>query len=180
MNILDDLFFKYKADKTPRLKHHYSDIYYELFKDRRETVKKVLEIGVAEGASLFAWRDFFPNATIYGAEIDQKRVDLMKGQDRIEVYKFDQSTARDVDTLFRWLEKLEIVIDDGSHNPLEQLFTCVGAMPLLNKDVIYIIEDVDDNLAEEMFKFLNKKYDCDMRHVGSRHDDRLIIVRHKE
>src|SRR3990172_4410475 len=89
MDELSKLGIKYGTDKIG--KHNYLPVYYDLFKDRRNEVKKVLEIGTAEGASLFMWRDFFPNATIYGAEIDPKRVKLMEGQERINVFECDQS-----------------------------------------------------------------------------------------
>jgi hypothetical protein len=94
MDQLTKLAVKYKTDKWG--KHHYTPVYYDLFKDRRETVKNVIEIGVAEGAGLFMWREFFPNATIYGAEFDKQRVDFLMGEerDRITVFKCDQSKEK--------------------------------------------------------------------------------------
>lgn len=178
MNVLDDLFFKYHADKTPRIKHHYSHVYYELFKDRRESVKKVLEIGTAEGASLFAWREFFPNATIYGAEIDPKRVALLQGQERIKVFQCDQSNATD---LLRVIEEIgpdiDLIVDDGSHKPWDQVFSIFKLMQKVDKKTTYIIEDVNE---PRIIKELNfDRWDCQMLRVGKRHDDRLIIVEHK-
>lgn len=181
-NLLDDLFFKYGADKTPRIKHHYSDVYWDLFKDKRETVKKVLEIGVAEGASLFAWRDFFPNATIYGAEIDQERVDKLRGLPHIQVYQVDQTSFDDIEKLQSFIQAdIDLVIDDGSHKPEDQLFTCDNLMWFLKKSAIYIIEDVDNSSADYLFEeLLDKDYNVQMIRVGKRHDDRLIIVRHRQ
>lgn len=178
-NLLDDLFFKYKADKTPRIKHHYSDVYFNLFKDRRESIKKVLEIGTAEGASLFAWRDFFPNAQIYGGEIDQKRVDLMEGEERIKVLQCDQSKGNSnrhliAETGF----DLDLIIDDGSHRESDQFFTCLTLMPWLSKNVVYVIEDVDDNSLDSINLLEGWGYEIEIKHVGSRHDDRLVIVRY--
>ena len=177
-NELDDLFFKYHADKTPRIKHHYSDVYYELFKDRRETVKKVLEIGVAEGASLFAWRDFFPNARIYGGDNDLKRVINLANKEPIRVYPCDQSKGNDLRALIAETGfDLDIVIDDGSHRESDQFFTCLTLMPWLSKGIIYVIEDVDDGSIDSINLLKDAGYECEIIHVGSRHDDRLIICR---
>lgn len=176
MDPLTELAIKHGADKWG--KHHYTPVYFDLFKDRRETVKKVLEIGTAEGAGLKVFRDFFPNATIYGAEIDKKRVENLQGLDRIAVFEFDQSLTKNIADLFDYLYDLDLVIDDGSHNPADQIFTCLGAMPFLNNDAIYIIEDVTNETAEMLFRLLTK-YNITIKKVGDRYDDRLVIVRHK-
>ena len=95
MNKLDKLAEKYKTDKYG--KHHYTKVYYDLFKDRQRSVKKVIEMGIAEGASLRMWRDFFPNAQIYGADIDIKKVPEIYS--RTHLLKCDQSRAEDLSWL---------------------------------------------------------------------------------
>ena len=87
VNELDQLALKYGADKCPQIKHGYTPYYYNLLNDRRLTIKKVLEIGAGEGASLRMWSDFFPNALVYGADNQDNRVFK---EDRIEVFKCDQ------------------------------------------------------------------------------------------
>lgn len=174
-NILDLLAQKYGTDKWG--KHHYTPVYYELFKDRRESIQKVLEIGPAEGAGLFMFRDFFPNATIYGAEIDKKRVNKLRGLDRIHVYQCDQSSREDVERLIGQIgSAIDIVIDDGSHEPTDQVFTCIEMMPMLTKEVVYIIEDVayPDLVGESLD---NAGFDVEVKRVGDRYDDCLVIVR---
>lgn len=181
MNKLDDLFYKYKADKTPRIKHHYSEVYYELMKDKQLTAKKILEIGTAEGASLFAWRDFFPNAVIFGFEIDPKRVDLFLKEPRLVVYEGDQSNEED---LFNLIERtgpdIDFVIDDGSHIVEHQIYTAKFTIPSLNPGATYIIEDVDTARSERIFEELWNRFphlSVQMIKVGTRHDDRMIIIR---
>jgi predicted O-methyltransferase YrrM len=176
MNLLDELAIKYGADKTPQIKHHYTDVYFDLFGYKRNEVKKVLEIGVAEGASLYMWRDFFPNATIYGAEIDQKRVDALQGLDRIEVFRCDQSTY----DLFNVKETsaagygFDLIVDDGSHKPSDQIFTALTYLSKMPRGSVYVIEDVDDKSVGQILVEL-REYEPKEYHVGSRHDDRLII-----
>ena len=88
--MIDNLDFyieKYGSDKK---KSGYSTLYNELFNKLRPTLNNLLEIGIGTlqpeipssfignlnhydyykpGASLRAWRDFFPNSKIYGIDV---------------------------------------------------------------------------------------------------------------
>src|SRR3990167_2507206 len=142
MDKLTELAIKYKTDKWG--KHHYTPHYYEMFRNnsKRRRVKKVLEIGVGEGAGLRMFRDFFPNAMIYGADNDGTRIFK---EDRIEVIPCDQSKKEDLIMLFDIIGlDIDLVIDDGSHKPEDQVYTCMSVMPNLKKGCVYVIEDVAD------------------------------------
>lgn len=175
-NELDDLAVKYGTDKSPQIKHSYTPYYYDLFKARQLEIKKVLEIGAGEGASLRMWQDFFPNAKIYSAENEDHRIFT---EDRIEVIKCDQSSLKDLENL---IEKtgidIDFVVDDGSHIPAHQVFTCLKLMPLLKNDVIYIIEDVADQSIEKYFVDYNYVIP-QLSHTKRRYDDRLVVIRNK-
>lgn len=173
MDPLTKLAIKYGTDKWG--KHHYTPVYHDLFKDRRNDIKTLVEIGIAEGAGARMFRDYFPNAEILGLEIEGDR--LIK-EDRINSMSFDQSDPKDVAVFADMLSKVDIVIDDGSHNPLDQLLTCYGFMSLsVNKKAIYVIEDVADIRIAE---FLDKRLKVKVVECGKRYDDRLVIVRHKD
>lgn len=186
---LCELAFKYGSDKCPQIKHNYTPFYYNFFKDKRDQIRKILEIGVGDqeemrwtevpgyitGASLLMWRDFFPLAQIYGMDIKEGCV--FKA-DRIETFQGDQSKEADLKNI---LEKIggdiDLVIDDGSHLPDHQVYSCQVLMPLLKKDVVYIIEDVGHpEIAERL-----TEYDCEIPPFNHRvrRDDRLLIVRNK-
>src|SRR3990167_4964363 len=137
---LCELALKYRSDKCPkRGKHTYTPYYYNLFKNKKNSVKKVLEIGIGKGASLLMWRDFFPNAKIYGA--DYRESSLIK-RDRIESILCDQRRKNHLTNLIDSIgPNIDLIIDNGSHQPRYQVFTCVTLMPLIKKGVIYIIED---------------------------------------
>lgn len=162
------LAFKYGSDKRiHRGKHSYTQYYYKLLKGIRNKVKKVLEIGIGEkAASLRMWQDFFPNAKIYGADY---RESFLINASRIESILCDQRRGNHLKNL---IEKtgpdIDLVIDDGSHRPRDQVFTCLTLMPLLKKDAIYVIEDVDDHSITERLT----QYDV---RVGNT----LVVVRHK-
>ncbi len=168
MDDLTKLAIKYKADKWG--KHHYTPYYHKLFKNKRN-IKKVLEIGAGEGNSLFMWRDYFKKAWIYSAEIDPKRV---FGEYHIQVFPCDQSKKDDLIKLFAEIgTDIDLVIDDGSHKPEDQIFTALMILSILKKGAIYIIEDVAK--PEIISEF--KKYNAKIVEVGTRFDDRLIIIK---
>ena len=50
--------------------HNYVPLFVRHFEPCRTTVRRVLEIGVEAGTSLRMWRDYFPNAEIWGFDID--------------------------------------------------------------------------------------------------------------
>ena len=171
MDSLSKLGKKYGTDKIG--KHNYLPVYYDLFKDRTNEIKKVLEIGVGEGAGLRMWRDFFPKAVVYGAEIDLHRVTALMDEDRIHVHPCDQSKEADLNDFVRLTGKdLDLVVDDGSHKPEDQVFTALYFLPLLKEGAIYVIEDVADlNILAEF-----EEYVAMIKQCGKRYDDRLIII----
>ena len=171
MDELSELGIKYGTDKGT--KHHYLSVYYDMFKDRKESIRYLLEIGVAEGAGLYMFRDFFPNAHIFGAEKDFERVFK---EERVTVFQCDQSSMEDLERLMSRTMYFDIVIDDGSHKLHDQINTCLKLMSLLNTDVTYIIEDVSD--PDSIVKALYH-YDTEVIKVGDRYDDCLVIVKHK-
>lgn len=144
---------KYGTDKCPQINHTYTSFYYELLKDKRYSIKKVLEMGIGDsthikefiphyvaGASLLMWRDFFPNAQIYGANNDPK---TLFTAERIKTFLCDETKEEDIEKLIEQTgSDIDLFIDDGAHGTRNQFFLCCTLLPLLNKDVIYIIEDV--------------------------------------
>ena len=156
------LGYKYGTDKCPQIKHSYTPFYYELLKDKQQSVKKVLELGIGRtrknnhkpekvyelgvkqylerGASLYMWRDFFPNAQIYGADF---RPEVMFDDGRIKTYLLDERKKKDLVKLIKKTgSDIDVVIDDASHHVDDQIFAAQTLLPLLDKKVVYIVEDV--------------------------------------
>lgn len=188
--------YKYGTDKCPQLKHSYTPFYYELFKDSRQKVKKVLEMGIGyfsgmpkktvffdprlqriyhRGASLYMWRDFFPNAQIFGAD---DHPETLFEDHRIKTYLCDERKKEDIVRLIKKTgSNIDLFIDDGNHNSRRQIFLAKILMRRLKKDVIYIIEDV--YYPEKILSALSD-YDCQVSQFTPKfREDRLIIVKHK-
>jgi hypothetical protein len=188
---LCDLAYRYCTDKgvgRATIGHSYTSFYYDLFKDKRESIKKVLELGTGTpdtmkiegyqvGGGLRMWRDFFPNAQIYGADI---RPDSVFKDDRIETFLCDLSRKDDLlDLINKTGTDVDVLIDDASHKKEHQILAALTLMPLLKKDVIYIIEDIYflHPIRWELRHSYNI-YEPKFPSPRSR-NDRLIIVSHR-
>src|SRR5262249_9164436 len=129
--------------------HNYTPAYHELFKDRREQVKNVLEIGVSHGCSLRMWRDYFPNAQIYGVDTHES---CLFAEDRIMCFAADQYNERDLRDVIETVRpaQFDLIVDDGSHEPAHQIFSATVLLPVLKKDGLYVIEDIEPDCKPEL------------------------------
>jgi hypothetical protein len=128
-SILCSLAKAHGTDKYP----WYTPFYSALFADKH--VKRVLEIGVLNGASLAMWRDYWPQAEVWGFDKERRETD-------IQVMYGDQSKPEDLAFATR-LGPFDLVIDDGSHQPADQILGALTFVPHLAPGGLYIIEDVN-------------------------------------
>lgn len=185
---LCEIAIKHKTDKCPQNRHDYTPKYYELMKDKRESAKKILELGIGSygtmkhveeyqiGASLKMWKEFFPNAQIYGVDYDPS---TMFSEERITTFLYDTTKPEQMTELISIVgSDLDFVIDDGPHMTKKQIRTALHLLPLLKQDVVYIIED---SKQPELIKEHLHEYDCEL-YIQAKEgvsDNNLVIVRKK-
>ncbi len=134
---------KYGTDKWNV--HWYMRHYETHFGPLKRNNLHLLEVGVGGysdsskgGESLRVWRDYFPNAKIFGIDIyDKKAVE----DDRIKVFQGDQCDTAFLTRVVREVGGFDIVIDDGSHLNSHVIRTFKMLFPLLNNRGIYVVED---------------------------------------
>lgn len=136
---LPRIFSTFGTDKERRGEHAYGTTYQSLFGPMRFKRIKLLEIGLLEGASLLAWRCFFPFATMIGIDIDPKP---HLAAPRTRTYLADQGSADDLALLCQREGPFDIIVDDGSHLSHHQIFSFRHLFPSLKEGGIYVIEDV--------------------------------------
>lgn len=183
---LSELFRKYGSDKDGDDAvswHCYGPLYERLLADRRESVTSVLEIGVLNGASLFAWRDWFPKAVVRGLDNDAAKLFCA---DRIECSLADQAHP---ESLLNAIDEgtycaFDVVVDDGSHRAEDQLTALAVLLHRLRPGGDWFIEDVGHNPLESMVTAVRTLVGGrgevtvhDLRGVRGRHDDVIIQVR---
>lgn len=116
--------------------HHYGEAYECLFPDR-EAIKLVLEIGVADGASLCAWREVFPNATIVGMDIHPS---AQATGPRMEFHIGDQRSHSDCIRVAAG-RQFDVIIEDATHETANNLLTLFYMWPYVKPGGLYIIEE---------------------------------------
>ena len=192
---LTDLMNVYGSDKGGFNKdHNFSDFYSTIFFDKKESFKNILEVGLGTNninvpsnmgldgkplASLRAWRDYFVNANIYGADIDRK---ILKDEDRIKTYYVDQTNPSSILELFKNIGDIsfDIIIDDGLHEYNANICLFENSFKFLKKKGIYVIEDVffkDKNKFFQYFKNSNYNFSIvDIFHKNNISNNCLVII----
>jgi len=184
------LALKYGADKCPKIGHTYTPFYYEYLKENRQSFKKILEVGIGNrrqikyipggviGASIRMWRDFFPKAWVYGADVASESFFV---DDRISTYYCDETKEEDVQRLVKQIgSDIDLVIDDACHHIANQVNLAKYLLPLLDKKVTYIIEDCRRTRQVRNTFF---EYDCYIPQLPINEDirahDGIVILKHK-
>ena len=137
--------------------HCYTPLYSALFKERCDKPLRVLELGLgtnnsdmlsnmgvfgAPGASLRGWRQLFPHALVYGADIDRR---ILFEEVRIKTFYCDQldpSSIRELWSHPELRDGMDIIIEDGLHTFEANISFLEGSLDHLRPGGIYITEDV--------------------------------------
>jgi hypothetical protein len=136
---LHELSIKYGSDKA---EHGYCKFYE---KHLPGNPRKVLEIGVKDGASIQMWHEYYPNAEIHGLDLfsEKSARDVWdncfagkEGSDKIIFHQGNQCDWLMLEQLRKF--DFDVIIDDGSHNSRDQLITFAG----LFNGKHYFIEDI--------------------------------------
>ena len=192
---LTDLMNYYGSDKGGFNKdHNFSDYYSTIFFDKKESIKNILEIGLGTNntkvlsnmgsqgkplASLRAWKDYFVNANVYGADIDKE---ILKNEDRIKTFYVDQTNAISIAELYKNIGNInfDIIIDDGLHEYNANICLFENSFKYLSKQGIYIIEDVFFKDKKKFFEyFQSRNYNfsiIDIFHKNNISNNCLVII----
>jgi hypothetical protein len=153
MTYLCDLARKYGTDKGGEhlargdTCHNYTPFYHEMFKDRREDIKSVLEIGISGGHSLRMWKEYFPNALICGLDSNK---DCLFEENNIRCFHGSQDNAYDLLKMTGVFIGFDLIVDDGSHEPAHQIFSAQVLLPYLAVNGIYVIEDIEPDCQPQL------------------------------
>jgi len=193
---LTELMNYYGSDKGGRNNHHnYSEYYSEIFYQKRNEIKNFLEIGLGTSneklpsnmgkdgkplASLRAWRDYFLNANIYGADID---IDILRNEDRIKTYYVDQTNPNTINEMFKEIgvNNFDIILEDGLHEFNANICFFENSIKYLAPNGTYIIEDVYYKDQEKFINYFKKlKYNfaiIDIFHQKNIANNCLIVIK---
>jgi hypothetical protein len=204
-NEISKLCEKYGSDKgyvefdkkTPYAwkPHTYSNFYYQLFDHCKDNIRLVFECGIGTnnaaipsnmttsgkpGASLRVWRDYFKNAEIYGADIDDKILFL---ENRIKTFYVNQLETQSIEKMWLGIDKnnFDLIIDDGLHNFEAGMQLFKNSYSKLRNGGIYIIEDVGHNYFNKLLKSLKdfnpEGIELTSKNYSQYYNNNLIIIR---
>jgi len=146
-------------------KHNYTTLYYSIFKNWRFKKIRLFELGLGTnnvnvpsnmgangipGASLYGWSEFFPNADIFGADID---CGVLFNTNKIKTFYCDQTNPYVIKYMWnepQLLEGFDIIIEDGLHTFNANVCFFENSIHKLNPGGYYIIEDIVIN-EEHLF-----------------------------
>jgi hypothetical protein len=192
---------RHGSDKG-RGEHNYTTIYSVLFGKVRDQPLRIFELGLGgsdpkfaanmgingrAGASLRGWRELFPHALVYGADIDR---DILFEEDRIKTFYCDQldsAAIRDLWSQPVLLGGMDIIIEDGMHTLESSTSFLNGSLERLRPGGIYVIEDVLQETIEKWNdqletvyakKFPNHEFAfVELPNSSNDRDNNLVIIR---
>lgn len=180
--------------------HNYTQYYDSLWSKQRTEKLRVFELGLGTnntalpsnmgaagkpGASLRGWAEYFPNATVFGADIDK---DILFRSERIDTFYCDQRSVAAISEMWAQpqLESLfDIIIDDGLHQYDANVTFFENSVQKLAPNGVYIIEDIcnaDCPLFMAKISEWRQKYGLSVEFVPlasavNRCDNALIVIR---
>jgi hypothetical protein len=191
---------RYGSDKGT--KHNYTTLYSVLFGKLRTKPLRIFELGLGTnnphldssmgvdgrpGASMRGWRELFPQAQIYGADIDRE---ILFTDDRIETFYCDQldsDAIRDLWSQPSLREPMDLIIDDGLHTLEGNVSFMNGSLEHLRSGAVYLVEDILSKTVGSWLSLLQSGYPrrfpgheftlIELPHTYNRHDNNLLIVR---
>jgi len=149
--------------------HTYTDFYEFLFSNRRDEIYLVFECGIGSndpsvvgnfrfwnekvselfsngavhspGGSLRMWEEYFPQARIYGADIDSK---CLFQEGRILSFQMDQTDPASVRNYWAQVgeSSFDLMVDDGLHEFRAGKCLFENSFDKLKVGGVYVIEDV--------------------------------------
>lgn len=110
----------------------------------RDKKINLVEIGIQNGGSLEVWEKYFPNfERIVGCDINTDCLKLTYANPDIHVVVGDANEDAIISEIIsKTNNRIDIVIDDGSHTSSDIITTFIKYFPLLADDGIFIIEDL--------------------------------------
>jgi hypothetical protein len=162
---------KYGSDKARA--HKYTAVYSALFKGRYDERLRVFELGLGTnnpdapsnmgvfgvpGASLRGWRELFPHALVYGADIDRR---ILFQEDRIKTFYCDQLDPSSIRELWSQPDLqggADIIIEDGLHTLEANVSFLERSLDHLRPGGIYITEDILRDHVDDWYDRLETIY----------------------
>ena len=121
----------------------YTRAYHGLLKDVRDQPLRLLEIGLYNGGSLRMFRDYLPEATLHGIDIDPRCLAYQDEIPNTQVRLLDQANPTALEAFIDELGgAYDLILDDVGHTMEQQLVSFETLWPHVTPGGVYVIEDI--------------------------------------
>ena len=128
----------------------YFQVYEKIFSHYRNKKIKFVEIGVANGGSLFMWKKYFgKKAKIIGIDLNPKAKKLKKNG--FKIYIGNQSDKKFWKNFYKKEGKVDLILDDGGHKNLQQISTVHHSLPYIKDGGKIVVEDTGTSYVKKEF-----------------------------
>lgn len=149
MQTLQELYLTH-AGKVSDKWSLYLDEYDRLFHPYRGLPVRLLEIGIQNGGSLEIWARYFAQAeALIGCDINPDCARLQYEDQRIHVIVGDANAAASRQAVRSITTKLDLLIDDGSHESGDIIESFLHYFPMLEDGGLYVAEDLHCSYWQE-------------------------------
>ena len=138
---ITDAIARKQSAETLMMTHDYLRHYDYMFSQFRRDKFSLIEFGCYRGDSLRMWTQYFPNAEIYGVDLDETA--KHHETDRIHVVIGDATSPETLDTLKAATGGAFIILDDASHAWSDQRRSFELFWDLVTPGGFYVIEDLE-------------------------------------
>lgn len=149
MKTIRECFYKSDKKLISSKWDHYLDIYEQYVSKFRNKQPTILEVGLNRGGSLEMWNDYFEgNCTIYGVDYKKESclgIPKKLNAENIHVELGDQSDRKFWQSYLKNKPQFDIVIEDGGHQPIQQIVTFEETFGNVSQNGVYICEDTHSN-----------------------------------
>jgi hypothetical protein len=141
VNPLRDYFEKHQTGKGIWKWEHYFEIYHRHFAPFRGKEVNIVEIGIYSGGSLDMWRDYFGDrCKVFGVDIEDACRSYQN--EYTEIFIGDQASPEFWEQFKIQVPRVDILIDDGGHQPHQQIPTFEAMFEHIRPGGVYLCEDI--------------------------------------
>lgn len=126
--------------------HNFTSVYERFLFDKRDSIKRIVEIGVLRGSSIQMWERWLPNAEILGLDINPVYFSERQFGSRVSLAICNAANESELSTVFDAHGiapgSVDVIIEDGSHRVSDQVRTLSAAWKYVKPGGLYILEDM--------------------------------------
>ena len=186
MEEIEGIGFSDKGDRHPTHKHFYIDVYDGMFSVWKDEPVQLMELGIASGASLLMWSQYFTKGHITGLDIfEPVRREYLETLPNVGMIFGDAYNDDNAKYLVENLNKQDIFIEDGAHDIDNQITALLKYNKLVRPGGYYICEDMYiGNLAKYLtdgvYQINDRNFTTTIfdqhRRVNGLYDDVMVII----